>query len=415
MRQDNDVKSLRSLSSHALNLLRARLIGTSRRAAAVGLAAAISTLALLMSITHGLLTYLRPRLIRAMAVLMSAARDVLGFLRPRLIRAMEPLKSATHDVLDFLRPRVISASRRAAALGLAAAISAMALVKSATHKVLDRLPAPVTDNARRAAAYVRPHLVNNARRSAAFTRTHLISTPRRAAAFGLAASIGVTGLLMSTTHQSAANAELAKAAAVQQAAADRPATTQDPATTRSYDRPMTGQAAPQAVAPPQAAEQPAAEQPTAVQPAAVQPVAGLDQTQMNNATTIVRAGQELGVSERGQVVAVATAMQESNLYNKASYVVPESLQYDHEGYGSDYDSVGLFQQRYTTGWGSVKSIMDPSESSKKFYRALMQVPDWQDLPVTVAAQTVQGSAFPDAYAPHEWAASTVVDAVNAQH
>jgi hypothetical protein len=239
-------------------------------------------------------------------------------------------------------------------------------------------------------------------------RAHLINTPRRAAAFGLAASIGTTALLMSTTHQNAATAETAKAAIIQQAAAERSATSQDSATTRSNDRAVAAQATPKAAAKP-------APKPAAKKPVVVQPVAGLDATQMKNATTIVRAGQQLGVSQRGQIVAVATAMQESNLYNLASYVVPESLQYHHEGTGADYDSVGLFQQRYTTGWGSVKSIMNPSESAKKFYRALMQVQGWQNLPVTVAAQIVQGSAFPDAYAPHEWAATQVVNAVNAAH
>jgi hypothetical protein len=236
-------------------------------------------------------------------------------------------------------------------------------------------------------------------------RAHLINTPRRAAAFGVAAAIGSTALLMSTTHGSAVNAEMAKAAVVQQAA-ERSGTADDAATTRSNDRAAT----PQATAAPKPTAKPAPKKPVVVQP-----VAGLDATQMKNATAIVRAGQELGISKRGQIIAVATAMQESNLYNLASYVVPESLQYKHDGYGADYDSVGLFQQRYTTGWGTVKSIMNPSESAKKFYRALMQVPGWQQLPVTVAAQTVQGSAFPDAYAPHEGAATTVVTAVDAAH
>jgi hypothetical protein len=148
-------------------------------------------------------------------------------------------------------------------------------------------------------------------------------------------------------------------------------------------------------------------------PKKITPVAGLDQTQMDNAVTIVKAGQQLGIPERGQIVAVATAMQESRLYNLASYVVPESLKYPHQGTGADYDSVGLFQQRYTTGWGTVKSIMNPSESAKKFYRALQNVAGWQNMPVTVAAQTVQGSAFPDAYAQHQGNATAVVRAINA--
>ena len=145
---------------------------------------------------------------------------------------------------------------------------------------------------------------------------------------------------------------------------------------------------------------------------AITPVAGLDHTQMHNAALIVKAGQDLGISERGQIVAVSTAMQESNLYNRASHVVPESLKYDHQGTGSDYDSVGLFQQRYTTGWGTVKTIMNPSQSATSFYKALKQVHGWQNMPITVAAQTVQGSAFPDAYAKHTGNATQVVHAVN---
>lgn len=241
-------------------------------------------------------------------------------------------------------------------------------------------------------------------------RTRLIGTPRRAAAFGLAAAIGVGSLMLSTTHQEAASAELAKAAvvanAVDQQSTQRSAltkSTKDSTVTRSLDRAAKSSAA--------ATKAKAAAKKAA--PVTIKPVAGLNSTQMKNAAIIVKAGKELGVSKRGQIVAVATAMQESKLYNLASYVVPESLKYKHEGTGADYDSVGLFQQRYTTGWGTVKSIMNPSESAKKFYRALLQVDGWQRMPITVAAQTVQGSAFPDAYAKHTGNATVVVNAVNA--
>jgi len=109
---------------------------------------------------------------------------------------------------------------------------------------------------------------------------------------------------------------------------------------------------------------------------------------------------------------VATAMQESTLYNRASTVYPESYDVPHEGDGSDYDSVGLFQQRSSTGWGAVKDLMKPDFATKQFLKALIQVPNWQDLPLTVAAQTVQGSAFPDHYAKHQANATAVVDAIN---
>lgn len=73
---------------------------------------------------------------------------------------------------------------------------------------------------------------------------------------------------------------------------------------------------------------------------ATAPVAGLDQTQMNNAQHIVDAAHKMGLGERAQIIAVATAMQESKLYNLASTAIPDSYNYHHEGEGSDYDSVG---------------------------------------------------------------------------
>ena len=146
--------------------------------------------------------------------------------------------------------------------------------------------------------------------------------------------------------------------------------------------------------------------------AEVKPVAGLDQIQMNNATRIVETARSMGLGRDAQIIAVATAMQESTLYNRASTVLPESYDYPHEGDGSDFDSVGLFQQRTSTGWGAVKDLMKPEFATKQFLEALIQVPRWQDLPLTVAAQTVQGSAFPDHYAKHEANATKVVDAIN---
>lgn len=146
--------------------------------------------------------------------------------------------------------------------------------------------------------------------------------------------------------------------------------------------------------------------------AEVAPVAGLDQTQMNNALKIVETARSMGLGRDAQIVAVATAMQESTLYNRASTVYPESYDVPHEGDGSDFDSVGLFQQRSSTGWGAVTDLMKPEFATKQFLKALIQVPRWQDLPVTVAAQTVQGSAFPDAYAKHVPNAAQVVDTIN---
>ncbi|WP_328348618.1 peptidase M23 [Micromonospora sp. NBC_00421] len=146
-------------------------------------------------------------------------------------------------------------------------------------------------------------------------------------------------------------------------------------------------------------------------PKRIVPVAGLDRAQMDNAIKIVKAGRAMGVPRRALVIAVATAMQESNLYNYASGVLPESQDYPHQAIGWDHDSVGLFQQRPSSGWGEVGQLMDPAFATRAFLTVLLEIPGWEDLPLTVAAQAVQISAYPDLYAQHEWRATEVVAAV----
>ncbi len=141
------------------------------------------------------------------------------------------------------------------------------------------------------------------------------------------------------------------------------------------------------------------------------PVAGLTQAQMDNAHTIVQVGVRLKVPHRGLVVAIATAMQESNLYNLANAGVPESLTYPNQGVGYDHDSVGLFQQRPSSGWGTVADLMRPAYAAEQFFTALLAIPGWEAMSVAAAAQAVQVSAFPDAYAQHEARAAAVVDAL----
>jgi cell wall-associated NlpC family hydrolase len=121
--------------------------------------------------------------------------------------------------------------------------------------------------------------------------------------------------------------------------------------------------------------------------------AQLDQEQLGNAYTILRVGVSRGISQRGLVIAIATALQESNLRNL------------HYG---DRDSVGLFQQRPSSGWGTVAELTDPPTSAAKFYDALARVANWESMPLTVAAQAVQRSAFPNAYAKWESLATTLV-------
>ncbi|MEU4270178.1 hypothetical protein [Streptomyces sp. NPDC026092] len=108
--------------------------------------------------------------------------------------------------------------------------------------------------------------------------------------------------------------------------------------------------------------------------------------QAANAATISAVGTTRRMPERAVTIALATALQESALRN-----------IEH----GDRDSLGLFQQRPSMGWGTAKQIMDPVYSSGKFYDGLAKVPGYSRLPLTVAAQKVQKSGFPQAYAKHE--------------
>lgn len=122
-------------------------------------------------------------------------------------------------------------------------------------------------------------------------------------------------------------------------------------------------------------------------------VAGYTADQIANAATIVAVGRQLAVPPAGWVIAVATALQESGLRNL-----------NH----GDRDSLGLFQQRPSQGWGSPTQILDPTYAATQFYRHLLAVPGWQQMPLTQAAQAVQRSAFPNAYAAREAAARQIV-------
>ena len=137
-----------------------------------------------------------------------------------------------------------------------------------------------------------------------------------------------------------------------------------------------------------------------------QPVSGsvtpLNDERRTNAQIIVNVGREMGVSDYGIVIALATAMQESSLRNI--------------NWG-DRDSVGLYQQRPSSGWGTVEQIMDPAHATRLFFggpnnpnagktRGLLDISGWESMTLTVAAQRVQISAYPDAYAkwePSAWA------------
>jgi hypothetical protein len=157
----------------------------------------------------------------------------------------------------------------------------------------------------------------------------------------------------------------------------------------------------------------AAAEAAAKEAAEPKPVGGLSELQMSNAVAIIEAGKAEKLDKKAWAIALATAMQESKFRNYANVNVAESYDYAYQAEGSDHDSVGLFQQRPSSGWGSVKELMDPKTSASKFYDSLKNVDGWKDMSVTKAAQTVQVSAFPDAYAQWEDLAWDIIDSYNA--
>lgn len=112
----------------------------------------------------------------------------------------------------------------------------------------------------------------------------------------------------------------------------------------------------------------------------------IDLEQGENAALISAIAVERGLPARAVTIALATAYQESKLYN---------LEY------GDRDSLGLFQQRPSQGWGTAEQIQDRRFAINAFYDALVKVADYQTMEITVAAQEVQRSGYPDAYADHE--------------
>jgi len=121
--------------------------------------------------------------------------------------------------------------------------------------------------------------------------------------------------------------------------------------------------------------------------------------QAGNAAIIVGEAIQRGLPARAATIAIVTALQESGLRNL--------------NYG-DADSLGLFQQRPSQGWGTTDQIMDPWYSAGKFYDALVKVPDWQTADIGAVAQAVQRSAFPDAYAKHESAGRAIASVLTGE-
>jgi len=120
--------------------------------------------------------------------------------------------------------------------------------------------------------------------------------------------------------------------------------------------------------------------------------------QLANAKAIMDAGQKMHLPARAWVIAIATSMQESQLKNIGDL-----------GGANDHDSLGLFQQRPSSGWGTPDQLTNPEYAATAFYKGLVDVNGWFSMPLTDAAQAVQVSAFPDHYAKWETVADNMVN------
>lgn len=139
-----------------------------------------------------------------------------------------------------------------------------------------------------------------------------------------------------------------------------------------------------------------------------QSIAMLSDSQVTVAKAYIAVGRARGVPDDGIVIALMMGLQESNLQMLANRSVPESLEFPHDGVGSDHDSIGSAQQRPSVGWGSIAELMQPAYNAEAFYggpqgpnhgspRGLLDIQGWRQLDKGAAAQAVQGSAFPERY------------------
>lgn len=147
----------------------------------------------------------------------------------------------------------------------------------------------------------------------------------------------------------------------------------------------------------------------------------LNRQQLTHAATIITVGgQTAGVGREGVVIAIMAALTESTLRmlaNTSAY--PESAAYPNDGNGSDHDSLGLFQMRPVSGWGTVAELMDPTYQARAFYggstgpnypspRGLLDIPGWQQMDPGEAAQAVEVSAYPDRYQNYQPVAEAIL-------
>lgn len=150
----------------------------------------------------------------------------------------------------------------------------------------------------------------------------------------------------------------------------------------------------------------------------------LNKRQLTHAATIISVGSRIDdVTRDGILVALMAALTESTLRQLANTsTYPGSGDFPNDGDESDHDSLGLFQMRPQSGWGSVAELMDPEYQVSAFLggptgpnypspRGLLDIPDWQNMDKGVAAQTVEVSAFPDRYDNYEPVAEKILIAL----
>ena len=154
----------------------------------------------------------------------------------------------------------------------------------------------------------------------------------------------------------------------------------------------------------------------------------LDRQQLTHAATILTIGNGTdGVDPPGVKIALMAALTESTmqmLTNTGAY--PESANYPNDGNGTDHDSLGLFQMRPQTGWGTVAQLMDPTYQARAFFggptgpnypspRGLLDIPGWQQMDPGEAAQAVEVSAYPDRYRNYEPVAESILAALTSSN
>lgn len=149
----------------------------------------------------------------------------------------------------------------------------------------------------------------------------------------------------------------------------------------------------------------------------------LNKTQLTHARTIIQVGADIdGVGRDGILIALMAGLTESRLRMLANSTYPESASYPNDGVGADHDSLGIFQMRPQSGWGSVAELMSSTYQAQAFFggpngpnypspRGLLDIPGWQQLTRGQAAQAVEVSAFPDRYANYEPVAETILTAL----